>query len=161
MDISSNTLKMAFFIFCLLFSFMSFSQNENIVSKKMIRYTVKSEFKPELDKILNKLKPVDQKLMFIVNTSIKNDAFRISLTTTYDVGMEDDWIGFCEYRGKLFLLELITSETFFTKVVKDLVQVNVRKIERENEIVQPHLDNLPYWFLEYHNGNFTTKFSSY
>lgn len=140
---------------------MSFSQNENIMSKEMIRYSVKCELKLELDKILNKLKPVDQKLIFTVNMYVKNDTCQISLTTSYDVQIENNWVGFCEYRGKLFLLESIMAEEFFAKVGQDVIQVDIKKTKKSNDIVQPHLDNLPYWLLEYNNGKFTTKLSSY
>jgi len=152
---------MKLIIACSLFSFMTFSQNENIMSKEMIRYLVKCEFKPELNKIINKLKPVDQKLIFTVNTSIKNDICQISLTTSYDVKIEDNWIGFCEYQGKLFLLKSIESEKFFTKVGQDTIQLNIDRTQKSNDIVQPYLDNLPYWMLEYNNGQFTTRLSSY
>lgn len=146
---------------CLLFNFMASSQNENIVSKEMIRYSVKCELKSELDKIISKLMPVDQKLVFTVDTSIKNNIYQISITTGYDVEIKDSWIGFCEYRGKLFFLTSIVSEVFFRKVEKDIILVNIRKIKKPNEIVQPYIDNLPYWLLEYQKGDFITKLSSY
>jgi hypothetical protein len=161
MGIRNNTLKMMLNISFLLLSYMSFSQNENIMSKEMIRYSVKCELKLELDKILNKLKPVDQKLIFTVNMYVKNDTCQISLTTSYDVQIENNWVGFCEYRGKLFLLESIMAEEFFAKVGQDVIQVDIKKTKKSNDIVQPHLDNLPYWLLEYNNGKFTTKLSSY
>jgi hypothetical protein len=140
---------------------MSFSQNENNTAKKMNRYTVKRELKSELDKILNNLKPEDQKLIFTVNTFIKNDTCQISLTTSYDVEIKDIWVGFFEYRGKLFLLESIMDEEFFTKVGPDIIQVNIKKTKNTNKIVLAHLDNLPYWLLEYHNSKFITKLSYY
>ena len=161
MGIRNNTLKMMLNISFLLLSYMSFSQNENIMSKEMIRYSVKCELKLELDKILNKLKPVDQKLIFTVNMYVKNDTCQISLTTSYYVQIENNWVGFCEYRGKLFLLESIMAEEFFAKVGQDVIQVDIKKTKKSNDIVQPHLDNLPYWLLEYNNGKFTTKLSSY
>lgn len=144
-----------------LLSYMSFSQNENVMSKEMVRYSVKCELKSELDKILDNLKPEDQKLIFIINTFVKKDTYQISLTTSYDVEIKDNWVGFFEYKSKLFLLESIEYENFFSKVGKDTIQLNIKKPQKSNDIVQPYIDNLPYWMLEYSNGQFTTKLSSY
>ena len=140
---------------------MSFSQNENVMSKEMIRYSVKCELKPELDKILDSLNPEDQKLIFIINTFIKENICQISLTTSYDVEIKDNWVGFFEYKSKLFLLETIEFENFFSKVGRDTIQLNLKKTQKSNDIVQPYIDNLPYLLLEYNNGQFTTKLSSY
>jgi hypothetical protein len=140
---------------------MSFSQNENVMSKEMVRYSVKCEIKSELDKILDNLKPEDQKLIFIINTFVKKDTCQISLTTSYDVEIKDNWIGFFEYKSKLFLLESIEYENFFSKIGQDTIQLNIKKAQKSNDIVQPYIDNLPYWMLEYSNGHFTTKLSSY
>lgn len=145
----------------MLLSNMAFSQNENILLKEMIRYSVKCEFRSELDKILNNLKSEDQKLIFIINTFVKKDTCQISLTTSYDVEIKDNWVGFFEYRSKLFLLESIEYENFFSKVGKDTIQLNIKKTLKSNDIVQPYIENLPYWMLEYSNGQFTTKLSSY
>lgn len=161
MDIRNNTLKMVLSISFLLLTYMSFSQNENVMSKEMIRYSVKYELRPELDKILNNLKPEDQKLIFTINTFIKKDTCQISLTTSYDVEVNDNWVGFFEYRSKLFLLESIECEKFFTEVGQDTIELNIKNIKKSNDIVQPYLDNLPYWMIEYNNGQFTTKLSSY
>lgn len=161
MDIRNCTLKMTLNICFVLLSYMSFSQNENVMSKEMIRYSVKCELKFELDKILDNLKPEDQKLIFIINTYIKKDTCQISLTTSYDVEIMDNWIGFFEYKTKLFLLDSIEYENFFSKVGQDTIQLNIKKIQKSNDIVQPYIDNLPYWMLEYSNGQFTTKLSSY
>lgn len=161
MDIRNKTLKMMLNICFVLLSYMSFSQNENVMSKEMIRYSVKCELKSELDKILDNLKPEDQKLIFIINTFIKKDTYQISLTTSYDVEIKDNWVGFFEYKSKLFLLESIEFENFFSKVGQDTIQLNIKKPQKSNDIVQPYIDNLPYWLLEYSNGQFTTKLSSY
>ncbi len=161
MDIRNNTLKMTLNICFVLLSYMSFSQNENIMSKEMIRYSVKCELKSELDKILDNLKPEDQKLIFIINTFVKKDTYQISLTTSYDLEIKDNWVGFFEYKSKLFLLESIEYENFFSKVGQDTIQLNIKKTQKSNDIVQPYIDNLPYWMLEYSNGQFTTKLSSY
>ncbi|MFN3801747.1 hypothetical protein [Belliella pelovolcani] len=161
MDIRNNTLKMTLNICFVLLSYMSFSQNENVMSKEMVRYSVKCELKSELDKILDNLKPEDQKLIFIINTFVKKDTYQISLTTSYDVEIKDNCVGFFEYKSKLFLLESIEYENFFSKVGKDTIQLNIKKPQKSNDIVQPYIDNLPYWMLEYSNGQFTTKLSSY
>lgn len=145
----------------MLLTYMAFSQNENIILKEMIRYSVKCELRSELDKILNNLKSEDQKLIFIINTFVKKDTCQISLTTSYDVEIKDNWVGFFEYRSKLFLLESIEYENFFSKVGKDTIQLNIKKTLKSNDIVQPYIENLPYWMLEYSNGQFTTKLSSY
>lgn len=161
MDIKNNTIKIILNICFMLLSNMAFSQNENILLKEMIRYSVKCEFRSELDKILNNLKSEDQKLIFIINTFVKKDTCQISLTTSYDVEIKDNWVGFFEYRSKLFLLESIEYENFFSKVGKDTIQLNIKKTLKSNDIVQPYIENLPYWMLEYSNGQFTTKLSSY
>lgn len=161
MDIRNNILRIAFNFILLLSTTMSFSQNENIIPVEMIRYSVKCEFKSELDKVLNSLKPEDQKLIFTVNTFIKEDVCQISLTTSYDVVVKDDWVGFFEYKGKLFVLESIGFDDFFTKVGKDVIELNIKKPKKSSDIVQPYFDNLPYWLIEYKAGRFTTKLSSY
>lgn len=160
MVIRNNTLKLGLNIFFLLFTSISFSQNENVVSVGMIRYSVKCELKSELDKILNSLEAEDQKLIFTINTYVKKDIYLISLTTSYDVELNDSWLGFFEYNGKLFLLKSIEFNGFFTKEGKDTIQLNAKKSHKTNDIVQPYFDNLPYWLLEYNNGLFTTKLSS-
>ena len=136
---------------------MSFSQNENVMSVEMIRYSVKCEFKPELDKVLNNLKPEDQKLIFNVNTFIKEDVCQISLTTSYDVEVKDNWVGFFEYKGKLFILESVEFDDFFTKVGKDVIELNIKKPKKSGDIIQPYIDDLPYWLIEYQGGQFKTK----
>ncbi len=140
---------------------MLFSQNENVMLKEMFRYSVKCELKCELDKILDNLKPEDQKLLFIINTFDKKDTCQISLTTSYDVKINSNWVGFFEYRSKLFLIESMKYEFFFSKIGQDIIRLNVRKTPNPNDIVQSYIDNLPYWMLEYSNGRFTTKLSSY
>ena len=161
MGTNSKALGIMLFICNLLFSYTALSQNENTISKEMIKYSAKCEFKQELDKIFNKLKPEDQKLIFIVNTSIKNNIYQISLTTSYDVKEEDNWIGFCKYRGKLLLLKSVETKMFFLEIDKSTIQIQVENNKKPNGIVQPYLDNLPYWLLEYKNETFTTKLSAY
>jgi hypothetical protein len=161
MDIRRNALRVIFNICFLLLSTMSFSQNENFMSIEMMRYSVKCEFKSELDKILNKLKPEDQKLIFTINTFIKEDTCQISLTTSCDVEVKGSWVGFFEYKSKVFILDRIEFEDFFTKAGEGVVELNIKKTKQSGDIVQPYLDNLPYWLIEYKNGQFTTKLSSY
>lgn len=161
MDIKNNTLKIVLSISFLIFTYISFSQNKNIISKKMIRYSVECELKPELDKIINNLKHEDQKLIFTINTFIKNDTCQISLTTSYDAEIKDNWVGFFRYKSKLFLLESIECKKFFTLINQDIIELKIRKQKKSNDIVQPYHDSLPYWFIEYNNGQFTTKLSSY
>ena len=161
MDIKNKVVIVTLIVCSLLFDFTAFSQNEIKVKREMIRYSVECKLKPELDKIINQLKSVDQKLIFTIDTSIEDNICQISLTTSYDVEVENNCIGFCEYRGKQFLLKSIASEMFFTRNGKDVVYLNARNSKKSNDIVQPYIDNLPYWLLEYHNGVFETKLSSY
>ena len=140
---------------------MSFSQNENIIPVEMIRYSVNCEFKSELDKVLSSLKPEDEQLIFTVNTFIKEDVCQISLTTSYDVEVKDNWVGFFEYKNKLFVLESIEFDEFFTKTGEDVVELNIKEPKKSSDIVQSYIDNLPYWLIEYKDGLFKTKLSSY
>jgi hypothetical protein len=161
MDIRNNTLKVTLSIIILMLSYKSFAQYENVMSKEMNRFSVNCELTPELDKILDNLKPEDQKLIFTVNTFMNKDTCQISLTTGYDVEIKNTWVGFFEYKNKLFLLESIEYSTFFSEVGRDTILLNIRRPRKSNDIIQSYIDNLPYWFLEYYNGRFTTKISSY
>lgn len=161
MGIRINIIKIAFNITFLLSTTMSFSQNENVMSIEMIRYSVKCELKPELDKVLNNLKSKDQKLIFNVNTFIREGVCQISLTTSYDVEVKDNWVGFFEYKSKIFVLESIEYDDFFTKVGNDVIELNIKNPKKTNDIIQPYIDDLPYWLIEYQGGQFKTKLSSY
>jgi len=127
----------------------------------MVRYSSTCELQPELDKIIDSLKPEDQRLIFIINTFVKNDIYYISVTTSYGVEAKNDWIGFLEYRDKLFLLESIVDKGFFVKSGKDIIELNIEKKKESNDIVQAHLDNLPFWLLEYDKDRFHTKLFPY
>lgn len=161
MVIKNNLLKLVFSICIFLSAIVSFSQEENIISKEMIRYSASCELKSELDKIIDSLKPVDQKLTFIINTFIKDDLYYISLATSYSVEVNKGWVGFVEYRGKLFLIESLVNKDFFVKSGSGTIELNIENKEKSNGIVQPYIDNLPFWLLEYDNGRFQTKISSY
>lgn len=161
MVIRNNALRNLFNIFFLLSITASFSQNENVMLVEMTRYSVKCEFKSELDKVINDLRPEDQKLTFTINTFVKEDVCHISLTTSYDLEIKDNWVGFFEYKNKLFVLESIEFDDFFTKVGQDRVALNIKESKKSSDIVESYIDNLPYWLIEYKSGQFTTKLSFY
>jgi len=161
MGIKNNLLKMVLIICFFLPAIVCFSQEENCTSKVMVRYSTSCELKFELDKIIDSLKPVDQKLTFIINTFIKNDLYYISIATSYYVEQNRGWVGFVEYRGKLFLIESLVNKDFFTKSGSGSIELNIENKEKSNGIVEPYIDNLPFWLLEYDSGRFQTTISSY
>jgi hypothetical protein len=161
MGIKNNLLKMVLSVCFFLPAIVCFSQEEYSTSKEMVKYSASCELKFELDKIIDSLKPVDQKLTFIINTFIKNDLYYISIATSYYVEQNRDWVGFVEYRGKLFLIESLVNKDFFTKSGSGSIELNIENKEKSNGIVEPYIDNLPFWLLEYDSGRFQTTISSY
>jgi hypothetical protein len=147
----------------LIIHFNAFCQSENMVQIKMNRYGVSSNLESKLKEIIDRIKPKDSKLTFIINISPEGEDYLISLATTYEVDLTNDhnYVGFFNLDEKLFLIYESAPKAFFKVCGKESVSITAKKDKDSGVIVEPYIDELPNWLMRYQNGNFITVYSSY
>jgi hypothetical protein len=151
-------------LICVFFiiHYSTFCQREYMVEIEMNRYVVNEGFKSKLTEILERVKPEDSKFTFIINVSTEADEYLISLGTTYDVDIvNNNYVGFFMINEKLFLIFENIAERFFKLYRKETVLVNTKKSKGSEVIVEPYIDELPFWLIRYKKGDFINVYSSY
>lgn len=143
--------------------FNIFCQSENMVEVKMNRYAINEGLKSKLTEILDKVKPKDSKLTFIINVSGESDdEYLISLGTTYDVDVADNnYVGFFVINEKLFLIFKNIPEEFFKLCGKEALLINATKPKKHRVIVEPYIDELPHWIFRFHKASYINIYSAY
>ncbi len=99
----------------LIIHYNAFCQSENMVHIKLNRYGVSSNLESKLKEIIDRLKPEDSKLTFILNVSPEGKDYLISLATTYEVDLTNGhkYVGFFNLDEKLFLIFENAPKKFF------------------------------------------------
>lgn len=163
-------MKYSFITFILVF-FNAFYQSEDMVQMKLKRYNVSKDLQLKLNEVVDNLKPVDSKLIFLINiNSEQNDKdYFISISTTImtDSSIRQRIVGFF-YIGKvLFLIMNNAQEMFFEIYDEDMIELNIKSEKENNQVefglhlLEPYIDELPVWLIQYKNNEFMTIFSPY
>jgi hypothetical protein len=155
-------MKQLFVIF-LAIHFNVFSQNENIIQIKMEKYDVSTILESEIQTIIDKIKPIDSKLAFIVNIYSEGEDYVIIISTTYEFDTVNlhQYVGFFDIKGKQFLIFKDAPELFFKSCGQEAIFIKSIQNNDPQELFQPYIDELPIWIIRYKKGCFTTIYSSY
>lgn len=146
----------------LIAHFNAFCQNENMVDVKMDKYIVSEELETKIAEILNRVKPEDSKLTFIVSVSSKDAEYLISIGTTYDIDLaNNNYAGFFFVQDKPLLIYENVAEKFFRFCGKGTISINKEKSKNPDLIAEPYIDELPSWIFKYRDGEFVNVYSSY
>ncbi|KFD38215.1 hypothetical protein AT05_11070 [Schleiferia thermophila str. Yellowstone] len=146
----------------LIAHFNAFCQNENMVEIKMDKYIVSEELESKIAEILNRVKPEDSKLTFIISVSSKDAEYLISIGTAYDIDLaNNNYAGFFFVKDKSLLIYENVEEEFFKYCGKGTISINKKKSKSPDLIVEPYIDELPNWIFKYRDGEFINVYSSY
>ena len=138
-----------------------FGQEKNIVLKEMVKYTVEDNLKSKLQEITNRLKPEDQNLIFSINISPKGDGYFIAVSTSYDIDTTNRYKGFFYINNKLFVILKQAPPLFLQRNKTEKIAINSMKKKASNTLVEPYIDELPIWFMQYEKNTFNSIYFSY
>ncbi|HHU48064.1 MAG TPA: hypothetical protein GXZ40_09235 [Bacteroidales bacterium] len=154
------------FSFFLTVCFDVFTQGE-YVQVKMEKYIASSMLESEIQIIVDKIKPKDSQLCFVVNIEPRGDDYIIFVSTTISVYKTaiPEYVGYFEVKERQFLMLQNTPELFFTSCGQGTISINVEP-EPDVDPQKPfstllYVDELPMWIMRYEKGIFTTVFAAY
>lgn len=157
--------QLTLFSIFLAVCFDVFTQGE-YVQVKMEKYIVSPMLESEIQIIIDKIKPKDSQLCFVVNIEPRGVDYIIFVFTTEYTSRSkvQKYVGYFEVKGRQILILDNIPELFFTSCGQQgTISVELETdVDSQNPFTNLlYRDELPLWIIRYEKGVFTTAFASY